>query len=86
MKVMNLKYLVMNTKISPLFYSKQFYIHESLKKQWSRYWKRRAKIALVEVRQLQDVLQEFAKKLVLLLNISDLKLILLVTKWVFSGI
>jgi hypothetical protein len=46
----------------------------------------RAKIALGRVRQLQDVLQEFAKKLVLLLNISDLKLILFVLKWVFSGI
>jgi DNA polymerase-3 subunit alpha len=35
------------------------------------------------VRQLQDVLQEFAKNLVLLLNISDLKLIYSL-KWSFQ--
>jgi DNA polymerase-3 subunit alpha len=68
------KSLERNT-LSSIFYSKQFYLYESMVKEgWSIriLVKKRTKDTVHLVQYLQDVLDDFAKKLIVLLNISDL--------------
>jgi DNA polymerase-3 subunit alpha len=73
---MSLRSLEKNTQSSSFLYSKQFYLYESIGQrglgQSGLVKKSEPRIQFTLVQYLQDVLDDFAKKLIVLLNISDL--------------